>query len=607
MGTFLRPRLSSIEEGENGAMNGEMEPDVLSQFFYTFCYSNRRCSNNDAEKSVRWSELKMERADNEGLGPYQPADKRCRIDRLTYTVDIYSHRRRFRKTIYANDVSCFDQIRMCRATFDRLCGMLTTIGGLTPTKNMLVDETFNRVLSCMMRLGGVLLKTPEPVTQDSTDGRWKWFKIYDNCLGALDGTHIKIRVPNADKPRYRNRKGEISTNVLGVCSQDGQFIYVLTGWEGSAADGRVLWDAVNRPNGLKVPHGELDILSSFNFYSAPYLAPYFQVHHILLHTCNYTTFLSCLAMSQEQQGEQQGGGSSKRPIRLWTPEEDKVLVESMLELRLGGTFSADNGLKPGSYRDLEKKMELKLPGCGIKAVPHIQSRYKSLKAVWKEVFDMFYGPNTSGFGWDPDHCMVTAEKDVWDNYIKSHKKSSPYRTKPFPLFEQLTELFGKDRANGKEAQAVSDFAEDLTKEGETEVLCSESENVPLQSEEVDMESSENPTLTTQLTSTKKQKRRKVKENADEVFNNAVDKICTSMDHGLDSATKELCFHLMNEAEVSDKVDKLYNDLLLINGITYAEVFSAHIKLSSNPRQLLSYNCLPDSAKLCWIKSLLEEK
>ena len=47
-------------------------------------------------------------------------------------------------------------------------------------------------------------------------------------------------MPLEEKRRYLNCKGEIATNVLGVCSQDMQFIYVLPGWEGSAADGRVL-------------------------------------------------------------------------------------------------------------------------------------------------------------------------------------------------------------------------------------------------------------------------------------------------------------------------------------------------------------------------------
>ena len=60
-----------------------------------------------------------------------------------------------------------------------------------------------------------------------------------NYLVALDGTHIKLNVLEGDKPRYRNRKGEVTTNVLGVCSQDMQLIYVLAGWEGSAIDSRV--------------------------------------------------------------------------------------------------------------------------------------------------------------------------------------------------------------------------------------------------------------------------------------------------------------------------------------------------------------------------------
>lgn len=64
-------------------------------------------------------------------------------------------------------------------------------------------------------------------------------------------------MPEADKPRYRSRKNEIATNVLGVCSQDMQFIYVLPGWEGSAADSRVLRDAISRRHGLRVPHGEM--------------------------------------------------------------------------------------------------------------------------------------------------------------------------------------------------------------------------------------------------------------------------------------------------------------------------------------------------------------
>ncbi|KAL0438835.1 UNVERIFIED_CONTAM: hypothetical protein Slati_2366500 [Sesamum latifolium] len=81
-------------------------------------------------------------------------------------------------------------------------------------------------------------------------------KHVSGCLGALDETYIDVRVPAEDRARYRIRKGFVSVNVLGVCDRKMRFIYVLAGWEGSAADGRVLRDAFTRPNGLKIPRDE---------------------------------------------------------------------------------------------------------------------------------------------------------------------------------------------------------------------------------------------------------------------------------------------------------------------------------------------------------------
>ncbi|MFQ6660960.1 hypothetical protein Gotur_029285, partial [Gossypium turneri] len=79
--------------------------------------------------------------------------------------------------------------------------MLQTLGGFMSSKNMLVDEQVD-----------MLFKKAKPIKANSTDPRWKWFKNY---LGALYGTHIKIRVPKVDKPRYRMQKCDIATNMLG--------------------------------------------------------------------------------------------------------------------------------------------------------------------------------------------------------------------------------------------------------------------------------------------------------------------------------------------------------------------------------------------------------
>ncbi|CAN0846988.1 hypothetical protein LINGRAHAP2_LOCUS4744, partial [Linum grandiflorum] len=98
----------------------------------------------------------------------------------------------------------------------------------------------------------ILYVKAEPVPEQSQDSHWKHFK---NCLGDLDGTYVKANARVEDQPRYRNRKGDVTINVLGVCNSKMEWIYCLAGWEGSAHDSRVLKDALSRPNGLKVPKG----------------------------------------------------------------------------------------------------------------------------------------------------------------------------------------------------------------------------------------------------------------------------------------------------------------------------------------------------------------
>jgi hypothetical protein len=81
----------------------------------------------------------------------------------------------------------------------------------------------------------------------------KFYPYFKDCIGAIDGTHILAYVAELDRPAYRNRKSQVSQNVLAACSMDLRFLYVLPGWEGSAADSRVYEDA--RSNDFKIPAG----------------------------------------------------------------------------------------------------------------------------------------------------------------------------------------------------------------------------------------------------------------------------------------------------------------------------------------------------------------
>ena len=66
---------------------------------------------------------------------------------------------------------------------------------------------------------------------------------------------------------------------------------------------------------------------------------------------------------------------------------------------------------------LEKWMEEKLPGCGLKSSPHIESRVKHLKRQYNAIQEML-GPQASGFGWnDKDKCII-CEESVFNDWIK---------------------------------------------------------------------------------------------------------------------------------------------------------------------------------------------
>ncbi|KAG8364435.1 hypothetical protein BUALT_Bualt19G0128500 [Buddleja alternifolia] len=209
--------------------------------------------------------------------------------------------------INMTDETCINQLRMCRNAFFHLCYILEVKGGLTHTKHVKITEQvamflvvlshhtknrivkqhfvrsgytvsviFHRVLNALLRIHTCFLSTPEPIDEICSSDRWKWFK---GCLGALDGTYIPIQVPQMDKGRYRNRKGQISVNVLAICDTNMKYVYMLTGWEGSAADSRVLKDDVARPNGLKVPNGNYYLCDCGYTNGEGFLAPYKGVRY----------------------------------------------------------------------------------------------------------------------------------------------------------------------------------------------------------------------------------------------------------------------------------------------------------------------------------------
>ena len=85
----------------------------------------------------------------------------------------------------------------------------------------------------------------------------------------------------------------------------------------------------------------------------------------------------------------------------------------------------------------------------------------------------------SGFGWDDQRKMVTAEPDVWDRYLKvcmliylstllclfcqqGHPKARPFRKKSFPLYDEIAVIIGETGAVGDLAFSSENTQASLT-------------------------------------------------------------------------------------------------------------------------------------------------
>ncbi|KAL0293469.1 UNVERIFIED_CONTAM: hypothetical protein Sradi_6936100 [Sesamum radiatum] len=291
------------------------------------------------------------------------------------------------------------------------------------------------------------------------------------CLGALDGTHIDVRVPDSEKGRCHNRKSYTSINVLGVCNTEGLFTYVLSGWDGTA-DGQVLRHAISRSIGLKVPSENYYLCDNGYANREGFLTPYrglryhlkewerggggpqnarelFNLHHAaaqnviecsfgLLKTrwgilrCPHTTRLMCKAVllllvayytiTYMNPTEQEGISNPRRYRkkidktiirRTWTQREEEALVNALRTICCTG-WRCENGFR-ARYK-LEALMLKQFPNSDIRAEPHINSKIH----VWKKFYNTL---------------VDTTARTM--------------RFKSWPFFPAWCEIFGRDRAEAE--------------------------------------------------------------------------------------------------------------------------------------------------------------
>ncbi|TYK05474.1 retrotransposon protein [Cucumis melo var. makuwa] len=105
--------------------------------------------------------------------------------------------------------------------------------------------------------------------------------------------------------------------------------------------------------------------------------------------------------------------SNRAPRHVWTKEEEGTLVECLMELCQWGD------------------------GNQIMAIVEMR------------------GAACSGFGWNNEEKCIIAEKELFDNWARSHPTAKGLLNKQFPYYDELTYVFGRDRATGRFAETFA--------------------------------------------------------------------------------------------------------------------------------------------------------
>lgn len=283
-----------------------------------------------------------------------------------------------------------------------------------------------------------------------------------------------------------------------------------------------------------------------------------------------------------------GRGKNKK---FWNVKEESTLIDILSELN-GTSWKTDSGYKNGYCYYVEQQMEEKLPGCGLKADPHIESKIKTLKRHLAYILAI--EDHGDGFWWDDEQKMVVGSKEAFLSWAKNHEGASSLFMKPFVHYDKLCEIFGKRRPAKKRVQVTA------------EAVAVDPPLAYIRSSETQSNVREEATSITQSTITLPCEPRNENSKRSRVFDPSESEFLemSKTIRSLAESQKDLTLTMINmkkasthDVEISELRKKLFSALMKLPGLSPLDVVKAARSIGQDDRKVEVFFSMPDDYKV----------
>ncbi|PSR94733.1 L10-interacting MYB domain-containing protein [Actinidia chinensis var. chinensis] len=162
---------------------------------------------------------------------------------------------------------------------------------------------------------------------------------------------------------------------------------------------------------------------------------------------------------------------SDRLRTIWTPEMVRYFIDLMLEEVGRGNRIDDHLFSKRAWKHMMSLFNAKFKFQYEKDV--LKNRHKTLRNLYKAIKFLL---DQKGFSWDETRQMVTAENEVWDDYIKVHPEARSYRIKTIPYYNDLCVIYRSAAVGGKASLSSPDATDGNIPGSETGRLLEGSES-----------------------------------------------------------------------------------------------------------------------------------